>query len=367
MTGKQKMLLSALDTPDADIIGVFGPSGTGKSFIVLSYAIQAVKKGKYSRLVLVRPLVNVTEGRVLNSVDLGKLYFDLVSEYLYDILAEHISHEEIKGMVDEGKIVIADPNFLAGRTFDNTLVFLDDAQFAHPTVLSELLIRMGKNSKLVIAGDPILQMSPDGEKNTAAIARELLLGEEKTIIVDMGINDLVRPGSKRGFKLALEMRLRRRRLNEEEKRVMLVASSNAPDADIITVVWLKDLKKKHRLDTPPDALIVVKEDTLSRLIGKGGERINKTEEDTGLSLRGIELTTDLSNIIKAIHPVGWIRKHIEKTELVGINLEVYVNPDEYGAFVGKGGAHIRFIDEALRRMLGIGVRVRHAERKRKRR
>ncbi len=365
LTKNQAMLKAALESGDADIVGVFGPSGTGKSFVVLLHGIEYLEKGRYRRIVLVRPLVKLSEAKVLSSVDMGKLYYDLVSRYLYDILEEHVGGEKLERLLGEGKIAVVDPNFLAGRTFEHSLVFLDDAQYAHPSVLPELLLRMGEGSKLVIAGDPILQVFPGEEKNTAAIARELLLGEENSIIVDMGVNDLVRPGSRKGFKLALEMRLRRRVMNEEEKRVYMVASSHAPDADIITVVWLRDLKEKYGLDTPPDALIIVKEDTLSRLIGKRGERINKVEKETGLALRGIELTMDLSSLVKSIHPVGWMRKHIVSAEIVGTNLVVYVNPEEYGAFVGKGGAHIRFLDEAMRRMLGIGVRGRHAKEKKR--
>lgn len=367
LTKNQRMLKAALESGDADIVGVFGPSGTGKSFVVLMHGIEQLEKGRYRRIVLVRPLVSLPDSRVLSSVETGEQYYRLVSRYLYDILEEHVGRERLDELIRSGKIAIVDPNFLSGRTFEHSLVFLDDAQYAHPSVLPELLLRMGEGSKLAIAGDPILQVFPGEEKNTAAIARELLFGEENAIIIDMGVNDLVRPGSRKGFKLALEMRLRRRVMSEEEKRVYMVASSHAPDADIITVVWLKDLKEKYGLETPPDALIIVKEDTLSRLIGRRGERINRVEKDTGLSLRGIELTMDLSNLVKAIHPVGWMRKHIVSAELVGTNLVVYVNPEEYGAFIGKGGVHIRFLDEAFQRMLGIGIRGRHARESREKR
>ncbi len=361
VTQKQKLLYNALDNKEIELVGVFGPSGTGKSFVVLLYGIKAIKEGKFNRLVVARPLVSLLQSRVYNSVELGSLFFELASSYLMDIVSGYVDEGTIRELSASGKLVFVDPSFLTGRTFDDSLVFLDDVQFLDPSILPEAIIRIGSNSKLVIAGDPVLQVLAGNENNTAIIARELLLGEEKALVIDMGVEDIVRPGSKRGFKLALETKLRRRPLTEDEQRVKSILLSHAPDAEIVSVVWLKDLKEKFGAKTAPDVLVIAKENTLSRLIGKKGERINKAQEEAGVQIRGIELTNDLSDIVKAIHPVGWIRKHIVKVELVGAELEVHVNSEEYGAFVGKGGSYIRFLDEAVRRMLGIGVRGRHAE------
>jgi len=360
-TQKQKLLYNALDNKEVELIGVFGPSGTGKSFVVLLYGLKALREGKFSRLVVARPLVSLLQSRIYNSVELGNLYFELASSYLMDIASGYVDEGTIKEYTASGKLVFIDPSFLTGRTFDDSLVFLDDIQFLEPSILPEVIIRVGSNSKLVMAGDPVLQVLAGNQTNTAVIARELLLGEEKALVVDMGVEDIVRPGSKRGFKLALETRLRRRPLTEDEQRVKSVLLTHAPDAEIVSVVWLKDLKEKYGAKNAPDVLVVSKERALSRLIGKKGERINKAQEEAGVQIRAIELTSDLSEIVKAIHPVGWIRKHIVKAELVGAELEVHVNAEEYGAFVGKGGSYIRFLDEAMRRMLGIGVRGRHAE------
>ncbi|AKG38793.1 MAG: PhoH family protein [Infirmifilum sp.] len=360
-TQKQKLLYNALDNREVDLLGVFGPSGTGKSFVVLLYAVNALLEGKFKRVVVARPLVSLLQYRVFNSVELGKLYYELASSYLYDIVTGHVDEKSLQDLVSSGRLIFIDPGFLTGRTFDDTLVFLDDVQFLDSSILPEALIRMGSNSKLVIAGDPVLQILTGNERNTAIIARELLLGEERALVIDFGVEDIVRPGSKRGFRLALETRLRRRQLREEEVRVKSILLSHAPDADIISVVWLHDLKEKYSCKTSPDVLVIVKENSLSRLIGRKGERINKAQEEAGVQIRAIELTNDLSSIVKAIHPVGWIHKHIVKVELAGGELEVYVNPDEYGAFVGKSGAYVRFLDDGLKRMLGIGVRGRHAE------
>jgi len=358
---KQKMLVGALESPDIDIVGVFGPSGTGKSFVVILHGISKLREEKYKRMIIIRPLVSISRSKLLDSSTLGEMYYETASSYLLDVAGDYIDLQELENFLDSRKIVFVDPEFLTGRTFDNSLIFLDDVQYLNPEIIPEAIIRVGRNSKLVVAGDPVLQALEGKPRNTAAIARELLLGEERSLVINMGINDIVRPGSKRGFKLALESRLRRRSLSEEENKVKAVLQSHAPDADIVTVVWLKDLKEKYSSQSAPDVLAIAKENTLSRLIGKKGERINKAQEEAGVHIRAIELTNDLGEIVKAIHPVGWIRKHIESVEIEGAELVVYVDPEEYGAFVGKQGTYIRFLDEALKRILGLGVRGRHAE------
>ncbi|MEM4547888.1 MAG: PhoH family protein, partial [Thermofilaceae archaeon] len=60
---KQKQFLAALESRDVDVVGAFGPSGTGKSFITCLFAIKAISEGKYSRFVIVRPLVDVSSGK----------------------------------------------------------------------------------------------------------------------------------------------------------------------------------------------------------------------------------------------------------------------------------------------------------------
>jgi phosphate starvation-inducible PhoH-like protein len=218
---------------------------------------------------------------------------------------------------------------------------------------------VGNASKLVIAGDPVFQAT--GSNNGAALAREILLGQERTFVVDFGIRDIVRPGAKRAFKLALETKMRARSLSEEEKKLLNLIYVHAPDAQVITVVDLRPYKEKHGVKTSPDALVISKENYLGRLIGKGGERIRKVEEESGLSLRGVELTLDLKQLIVAIHPVGWIRKYVNDADVVGVNLEVEVDSENFGAFVGQKGVFVRFLDEVMRNLLGIGIRAKTAE------
>lgn len=356
---RQKQLLAALESPDVDVVGAFGPSGTGKSYVTCLYGIKAVSEGKFSRFVVVRPLVDVSSGKRYSAVELGGLFFEIASSYLYDLTAGVVSENHVKKLLSEGKILLADPSFLMGRTFDESLILLDDAQYVPPEVVHEALLRVGNASKLVIAGDPVFQVS--SSSNGAALAREILLGQERTFVVDFGIRDIVRPGAKRAFKLALEAKVRSRSMSEEEKKLLNMIYVHAPDAQVVTVADLRPYKEKYGVKTSPDALVISKENYLGRLIGKGGERIRKIEEESGLSLRGVELTLDLKQVIVAIHPVGWIRKYINNADIIGVNLEVEVNSENFGAFVGQKGVFIRFLDEVMRNLLGIGIRAKSLE------
>lgn len=356
---KQKQLLAALSSEDIDIVGVFGPSGTGKSFLTCAYALNALESGKYPRFIIIRPVVDVNSGKRYSSVELGNLFFDISSSYLFDLTTSIMSQSSIKEMIDQGKILFADPSFLSGRTFDNTLIFLDDSQHVPPEVVLEAVLRIGNRSKLVIAGDPVFQAPHP--KNGATIAREVLWGQERSFIVDFGTRDIIRPGAKRAFKLALEAKVRIRDLSEEEKKLYDLIYSYAPDAQIITVFDLRSLKKRYDIKTSPDAIIISKEGYLGRLIGKGGERINKIEKESGISLRGIELSLDFKHIIAAIHPISWIKHHMGEVDVVGTSLEVEVDTENFGAFIGQGGVFVRFLDEVFRGLLGVGVKVKGVE------
>ncbi|HIQ24055.1 MAG TPA: PhoH family protein [Pyrodictium delaneyi] len=359
MSPGQEEMLEALTSDEYEIIGLFGPTGSGKSLFSVLYGIDAVLEGKYKRLIISRPVVDVVTGRELTAQELGQQYYDIVSAYLRDILAGFIDWKEVKKLIDEGRIMFADTHYLRGRTFDDSIIFLDDSQNIPPESSVEILMRIGRNSKFIIAGDPVFQKPHNVERDGATVMREVLIGEENAKVVDLGLKDIVRPGARRGIRLLIEMRMRNRPLNEVEKRVMEAARIYAPDADVITVVEFIDAKKQFEITAEhvPDALILVKEGYLGRLVGRGGERIQKIEQDTELRLRAVELTLDFTNIIRAIHPVSWIYKHVVDADFEGPYLAVKVKSDEFGAFVGQRGFHVKFLDAVFRKLLGVGVKA----------
>ncbi|MET1101992.1 MAG: PhoH family protein [Pyrodictiaceae archaeon] len=355
----QEEMLKALTSDEYEIVGLFGPTGSGKSLFGVVYGIDSVLEGKYKRFILSRPVVDVVSGREVTAQELGQQYYEIAMTYLRDILTGFIEWSEVNKLINEGKIVFADTHYLRGRTFDESVIFLDDAQNIPPESCIEALMRIGRKSKFIIAGDPVFQKPHGLERDGATVLREVLLGEETAKVVDLGLKDIVRPGARRGIKLLIETRMRGRPLSESEKRVLEAARVYAPDADVVTVVEFVDYKKQFEItsENVPDALIIVKEGYLGRLVGKGGERIQKMEEDTELRLRAVELTLDFATIIRAIHPVSWIHKHITDVDFEGPNLAVKVKGDAFGAFVGQKGFHIKFIDAVFKRLMGVGVKA----------
>ncbi len=352
-----------------DLIGVFGPTGTGKSLFSIAYGLSAVYRGKFKRLVLSRPIVDVVTGKEITLFSEPETYVKLASEYLRDILAGFAEEKLLREALDSGRLVLADPHFLRGRTFDDSVIVLDDAQSVPAETIVEIVTRMGRNSRLIIAGDPIFQRTSEPWRGGANLAREILLGEETAIVVDLGVKDIVRPGALRGVKLLLELHMRKRELDDVEKRVKDISRGHAPDADIITVVNMAEPKKRWDIagDHAPDALIVVKEGHLGRIIGVGGERIQSIEKEAGLKLRVIQLTLDLKELVRAVHPVSWIYKHIVDFDFAGNTLKLVVAREGMGAMLGQRGSHIRFVNEVFKKLMGVEVHVAEAPEERRER
>ena len=295
-TEGQRRLLDALLSDRIKIVGVFGPTGTGKSLLSSAYGVDAVSKGRYERFIITRPVVDITTGRELTSIELGDLYYKIASEYLFDLLSAAVPREELSKMIEDGRIIVADPHFLRGRTFDNSVIFFDDVQSASPENVGEVIMRIGEGSKLIVAGDPIFQRDPRVRLDGATLVREVLLGEEEAAVIDLGLRDIVRPGAKRGIRLALEFRMRKRELSETESKILESIRIHAPDADVVTVV-------ADGLPTDVDALmlsldgvrratIVSGRLTLETAVGsKALPRVVQALSGTGADVMSIKVTS----------------------------------------------------------------------------
>ncbi len=352
----QKELVEALKS-DKDLVGVFGPTGSGKSLFSVVYGISEVAKGNYKRLILSRPIVDVVTGKELTVLTDRETYETIALEYLHDILTGVAEAGLVDELVKTGKIVLADPHFLRGRTFDDSVIILDDAQSVPPEAIVEIITRLGNNSRLIIAGDPVFQRTAEYGRDGASMARDILVNEESAVVVDLGLKDIVRPGAKRGVKMLLELVMRKRKLSDVERTVMDSIRTHAPDADVITVVDLQDFKKRWNITSEhtPDVLVIVKQGHMARLIGTGGSRIAAIEEETGLRLRAVEHTLEFKEIIRAVHPVSWIHKHVKEMDFAGPRIRIKVAKDAMGPMIGQKGAHIKFIDEVFKSLIGVSV------------
>jgi len=369
LTPGQEEMYQALTNKQYEVLGFFGPTGTGKSLFSLTYGIQAVINGEYKRFIIIKPVVDVVTGEEVTITKSPEAFMETMRSYVQDVIGGFIEWQKIEELMKEGKIVFADSRYLRGRTFDDSIIFLDDIQLMKPECIIEAIIRVGRNSRLIVAGDPVFQALREVASDPAALIREVLLSEEKSKVVDLGVKDIVREGARRGLRFLLEYKMRSRPLSEEEKRIYDVVKTKSPDADVITVLDIQPIKQQFEITSEhvPDALIVVKQGHLGRLVGRGGERINSAEQELGKKLRGIELNLDFKEAVRAVHPTPWIWKHIEEVDFAGPNLQIKVYDDVIGAMVGQRGVYVRFLDAVFRKLLGVGVRVVAVERPQPRR
>ena len=135
-----------------DIVFGIGPAGTGKTYLAVLYAMQALKMGRISKVVLVRPVVEAGE-------KLGFLPGDLkekIDPYLiplYDGITDAIGSENQEKYVNKKIIEIAPLAYMRGRTLENAIIILDEAQNATKMQMKMFLTRLGFNSKMIVTGD----------------------------------------------------------------------------------------------------------------------------------------------------------------------------------------------------------------------
>lgn len=154
-----------------------------------------------------------------------------------------VEDKVVDELVSSGKLEILDSRYLRGRSFNNTLIFVDDIQLMKAESVLEIFIRMGKDSRLIVAGDPIFQSLKNVKEDPSALIRDILLNEKDAKVVDLGVKDIIREGAKRGLQMLIEYKLRTRQLSEAESKILESAKVHSPDADIITV-WSMEMRRK---------------------------------------------------------------------------------------------------------------------------
>jgi phosphate starvation-inducible PhoH-like protein len=147
----QGQLLTAID--EFNLVLALGPAGTGKTYLAIAKAVEALEAGKVGRIVLTRPAVEAGEslGYLPGAME------DKLAPYLrplYDALEDRLSPKRLKVLMAEGQIEIAPVGFMRGRTLNNAFVVIDEAQNLTFGQLKMCLTRLGWHSTMVVTGDP---------------------------------------------------------------------------------------------------------------------------------------------------------------------------------------------------------------------
>ena len=147
----QKQLMEAIDAKA--LVMALGPAGTGKTYLAIAKAVEALEAGTVGRIVLSRPAVDAGESIGYLPGDME----DKLAPYLrplFDALTDRLSMKRVRALMAEGAIEIAPVGFMRGRTLNNAFVVLDEAQNCTYAQLKMLLTRLGWHSTMIVTGDP---------------------------------------------------------------------------------------------------------------------------------------------------------------------------------------------------------------------
>lgn len=173
------------------IVFSIGPAGTGKTYLALATAVEALKENRVGRIILVKPVVEA--GEKLGFLP-GDMY-DKVNPYLrplYDALYEMLDIEKFQQYRDMGIIEVVPLAYMRGRTLNDSFILLDEAQNTSPEQMMMFLTRLGFGSKMVITGD-ITQVDLPSDRQSGLILVKSILNNTKGIeFVNLTSKDIVR-------------------------------------------------------------------------------------------------------------------------------------------------------------------------------
>jgi phosphate starvation-inducible PhoH-like protein len=188
-TAGQREYLQAITAHDI-VVGI-GPAGTGKTYLAVAKAVEALARKRVRRIILARPAVEAGES-------LGFLPGDLqakVDPYLrplYDALDDMMPYEKVQRALEARTIEIAPLAYMRGRTLSDAFIILDEAQNATGAQMKMFLTRLGVNSKVVVTGDKTQIDLPRREDSGLLQVERILLGIDGLSFIYLDEDDVVR-------------------------------------------------------------------------------------------------------------------------------------------------------------------------------
>ena len=185
----QKRYVDAID--ENTIVFAIGPAGTGKTYLAMAKAVQALQAKQVNRIILTRPAVEAGER-------LGFLpgtLFEKIDPYLrplYDALHDMVDPDSIPRLMANGTIEVAPLAYMRGRTLNDAFIILDEAQNTTPEQMKMFLTRLGFGSKIVVTGDITQIDLPSGTPSGLRVVREILSGVEDVHFAQLTSADVVR-------------------------------------------------------------------------------------------------------------------------------------------------------------------------------
>lgn len=213
---KQQQLIDAYH--QSDMIFAIGPAGTGKTYLSIALAVRALKEKQAKKIILSRPAVEAGEKLGFLPGDM-KDKIDPYLQPLYDSLQDMIPAVKLQDMLEKNIIQIAPLAFMRGRTLNDAVVILDEAQNTTPAQIRMFLTRMGWNTKMIVTGDLTQIDLPKHQKSGLKEAVEILHNVEGISVIELGQKDIVRHKLVTRIVHAYETYDQRREENEDNQPI----------------------------------------------------------------------------------------------------------------------------------------------------
>ena len=188
-TQGQKDYVDAIDR-NTIIFGI-GPAGTGKTYLAMAKAVQALQRKDVERIILTRPAVEAGE----NLGFLPGTLHEKIDPYLrplHDALRDMMDPEMIPKLMESGVIEVAPLAYMRGRTLNNAFIILDEAQNTTPAQMKMFLTRLGFGAKMVVTGDATQVDLPRGQRSGLDVVRRILGDIDGIAFPHLGAADVVR-------------------------------------------------------------------------------------------------------------------------------------------------------------------------------